>query len=374
MVVAIPDSNSNKKKRNLDGDDNTCPECHGHVVTDDVMGERHCELCGLVIDSNMISHRAEYRIYSDEQRNRERVGPPKSETLHDKGISTRIDTSMRDSHGRPLSSDGRRKAHRLLKWQYKSLMTNSQQRNLRHALDKITTKASQMGLSNDVRDETAHLYRRAVYENIIRGRSINSVVAASFYLACRICGQPRTVDEIAKNMGVSRKECGRIYRFMKRLFKLRLEPPTAQDFLERYCQGVMCRECGGHGVKPPKCDECDGRGSIDIHKDGNILEGVCKKCKGKCNIGDDCDVCGMTGKVDLPDTVVNRAKELMRMCEDSGLESGKAPMGLVAAVIYTAVEEAERKDVTQKEVADKCDVTEVTLRNRYKDIQTLLES
>jgi len=227
---------ASKKTRKLPSDESVCPECGEQVVTDYDRGERHCDTCGLIVDSDMISHGQEYRVYSEEQKNRHRVGPPESETLHDKGLSTKIDHSMRDSHGRPLSSAARREVHRLMKWQHKLRISNSQERNLIYALQEINKKASQLELTADVQQETAHLYRRAVSENIIRGRSITSVIAASFYLAGRICGHPRTLDEIAREIGVSRKECGRIARFMKRKFKLKVDPPTADDFLERFCQ------------------------------------------------------------------------------------------------------------------------------------------
>ena len=305
-----------KKKRNLEDDYKfSCPECKGQIVTDHDGGERFCESCGLVIDHDMIlMNQPEYRAYDEEQnQSRSRLGPASSDSMHDKGLTTTIGPSMRDSHGSVLSQTARRDASRLRKWQYKMRISNSQERNLAYALIEISQKASQMELSQDVKDEAIHLYRRAVTENIIRGRSIQAVMAASFYLAARICGYPMTLDEISDSTDVSRKECGRIARFMKRRFELKVDPPTCHSFLDRFAQSMH-----------------------------------------------------------LPLATVARAKELMAFCEEQGLYSGKAPMGIVAAVIYIAVDETAKNHTTQSEVAIKCTITEVTLRNRCKDIKEAL--
>ena len=305
-----------KKKRQIDESPWKCPECDGRVVTDHDRGERHCEDCGLVIDSDMVDQGIDYRVYTEEHENRHRIGPPRSNTLHDKGLSTVIDTSMRDGHGRPLTGDMRRSVRRYSQLQKKSTITSSQDRNLVFAFTLITKKASHMGFSDDVKNETAHIYQRAVLENVIRGRSIRSVVASSFYLASRICKQDRTLDEIASGMGVSRKEVGRTAMFLKQKFKLVLPPPVPEAFVERYCQ--------------------------------------------KAGLGND---------------IVSEARRLLGIVADAELLSGKSPMGWVAASIFTAVErvsDIEEAGITQKSTAKLCGVTEVTLRNRCNDLRELL--
>ena len=66
--------------------------------------------------------------------------------------------------------------------------------------------ASGMSMPRNVRETAAMIYRKAVNKNLIRGRSIEGVVAASLYGACRQCGVPRTLDEIGASSRVGRKE------------------------------------------------------------------------------------------------------------------------------------------------------------------------
>lgn len=304
-----------KKKRSLSEDSNTCSECGGHIVTDDDAGERHCEDCGLVSDFAMIDYGVEYRVFDEEDKAKQRVGPPSTENMHDRGQSTVIGDANRDSRGNTLSPEARRAAQRLVRLHNKSRTraNNSQDRNLIVALFEINRKSAQMQISNDVREETAHIYRRAAKENIIRGRSVMSVIAASFYLACRICRHPVSIDEIAHNMGISRKECGRVYRFMCRRFRLRPPPAVNENFLEKICQEMK-----------------------------------------------------------LPPEVLRKAREYMKACEDAEIFLGKAPGGLVAAVIYEAAG-GPNGNVTQTAVSEKCNVTEVTLRNRCKLLKEVLQ-
>src|SRR5256886_8879637 len=95
--------------------------------------------------------------------------------------------------------------------------------------------ASGMGLPRNVRETAVMVYRKAVNKNLIRGRSIEGVVAASLYAACRQCNVPRTLDEIANSSRVGRKEIGRTYRFMTRELKLKLMPTKPQDYVSRFC-------------------------------------------------------------------------------------------------------------------------------------------
>jgi len=55
------------------------------------------------------------------------------------------------------------------------------------------------------------------------------------------------------------------------------------------------------------------------------------------------------------------------LARKAGLTAGKDPTGLAAASIYiSAILEGERR--TQREIAEIVHVTEVTVRNRYKEL------
>src|SRR6058998_4354534 len=166
---------------------------------------------------------------------RARTGAPMTYTIHDKGLSTTIGWKNKDSYGKSIPTRNRAQLYRLRKWQRRIRVSNATERNLAFALSELDRMASGMGLPRNVRETAAMVYRKAVNKNLIRGRSIEGVVAASLYAACRQCNVPRTLDEIANSSRVGRKEIGRTYRFMTRELKLKLMPTKPQDYVSRFC-------------------------------------------------------------------------------------------------------------------------------------------
>ncbi len=66
-----------------------------------------------------------------------------------------------------------------------------------------------------------------------------------------------------------------------------------------------------------------------------------------------------------------KAVQLLKKAMKKGLVTGRSPTGVSAAAVYIAGALAgERR--TQKEVADVAGVTEVTIRNRYRELKEQL--
>jgi len=230
------------------------------------------------------------------------------DTIHDKGLSTMIDWRNKDSHGKDLTPRRRAQIYRLRKWQRRIRVSDAMERNLAFALSELDRMASHLGLPRNVRETAAVIYRRAVEKHLIRGRSIEGVAAAALYAACRENKVPRTLDEIADVSRVSKKEIGRSYRFIARELLMHLRPTSPVDYVARF---------------------------------GSEL--------------------GLSGEVQ------SRAIELLRKASEKGLTSGRGPTGVAAAAIYIASALCgERR--TQRDVADVARVTEVTVRNRYKEL------
>ncbi len=244
---------------------------------------------------------------------RSRVGAPMTYTIHDKGLSTMIDWRNRDSYGKSISSKNRAQLYRLRKWQRRIRVSNATERNLAFALSELDRMASALGLPRTVRETAAVVYRKAVDKNLIRGRSIEGVAAAALYAACRQCSVPRTLDEIEEVSRVSRKEIGRTYRFISRELALKLMPTSPIDYVPRFCSGL-----------------------------------------------------------NLKGEVQSKSVEILRQASEKELTSGRGPTGVAAAAIYIAsILCGERR--TQREVADVAGVTEVTIRNRYKELAEELD-
>lgn len=294
--------------------DSKCPECNSpHLVRDYERAEVLCEECGLVLDDKLIDEGPEWRAFDTDQREaRERAGPPSSIMSHDKGLSTQIGWRNTDAYGRTIPHRSRAQIYRLRKWQHRIRTSKSGERSLAQGLAEINTMASKMGLPRHVRESAAVLYRKASTRNLVRGRSIDEVVAATLYAACRQCSVPRTLDEIADKSNVDRKSIGRTYRTLTRELTLRLLPQSPKDYIARFCN-----------------------------------------------------------KLGLDIDVQRKAKEILERVEKRELASGVAPSGVAAATIYIAAM-ISGKPCTQKDVAEVAGVTEVTIRNRYKAISEVL--
>jgi len=287
-----------------------CPECGStHLVRDYDRGELICQDCGLVIDESYIDQGPDWRAFDAEQKEeRARTGAPMTYTIHDKGLSTEISWKNKDSYGKNIPTRNRAQLYRLRKWQRRIKVSNAAERNLSQALQEMERMASNLNIPKDIRETAAVIYRKAVKENMIRGRSIEGVVAASIYAACRMLNIPRTLEEIAAVTRIKKKDIGRTFRIMSRTLRLNLFPSKPEDYLDRFCS-----------------------------------------------------------KLNLSGEVKKKALEILKEAEERGLTSGRGPTGVAAAAIYiAAVMNGERR--TQREVAEVSGVTEVTIRNRYKEI------
>jgi len=292
-----------------------CPECGStHLSRDFSRAELVCEDCGLVIDEDLIDHGPEWRAFdSDQREKRARTGAPMTYTIHDKGLSTVIDWKNRDSYGKSIPTRNRAQLYRLRKWQRRVRISGATERSLAIALSGLDRLASSMSLPRTVRETAAMIYRKAALKKLVRGKSIEGVTAASLYAACRQCNVPRTLDEISNTARISRKEIGRTYRYISRELELKLMPTSPQDYISRFC---------------------------------SVLK--------------------------LSADVKAKTLEILHEAANRELTSGRGPTGIAAASLYIAsVLCGERR--TQREVADVAGVTEVTIRNRYKELAETLD-
>jgi transcription initiation factor TFIIB len=265
--------------------------------------------CGFVVAAKIADRGPEWRAFDDEQRSkRTRVGAPLTYTIHDKGLSTTIDWHDRDIYGKSLSPGQKAQVYRLRKWQRRIRVSDATERNLAFALSEITKISNNLNLPKNILETASVIYRKAVKERLIRGRSIQGVTSASIYLACRQCGLPRTLDEISQSSMVNKKEVGRSYRFLIRELNYSIPPLRPSQYITKFSNQLT-----------------------------------------------------MQGKVEeIAHKILASAKELK-------LTSGRGPTGIAAAASYVAsVLTGERK--TQREIAEIAQVTEVTIRNRYKEL------
>ncbi len=188
----------------------------------------------------------------------------------------------------------------------------SRDKNLSRAFGQLALIGSNLSLSQNVKTESASIYRDAVKKDLVRGRSINKLIVATVYIACRRCKVPRTLEEISDATGVDKKTIGKNYRFLVRELGLKLLPISPNDFVPRFAS-----------------------------------------------------------KLNLSPEVEVKSIEIINQAVDLELTSGKDPASITATSLYAAsILLGERR--TQTEVAKKLGVTEVTLRNRLKELDGAL--
>lgn len=291
-----------------------CPECGStNLINDPDTGEVICGNCGLVIQEAIIDKGPEWRAFTQEEKeSRSRVGIPTSFSVHDKGLSTAIDRIDRDALGRKLPLNTKLQMWRLRKWQIRSRVHSSIDRNLAQAMTEIDRLSDKLAIPSAIKEKAAVIYRKALDEGLVRGRSIAAIAAASLYAACRLTGTPRNLREISEASLVSRKDVARCYRLLLR--ELDLAMPIADPTV--------------------------------------YLSKISEKA-------------GLSGHIQA------KALKILNEAKRKHISAGKDPMGLAAAALYIAAYLAGEKR-TQKEIADAAGVTEVTVRNRYKTLKRQL--
>jgi transcription initiation factor TFIIB len=80
----------------------------------------------------------------------------------------------------------------------------------------------------------------------------------------------------------------------------------------------------------------------------------------------------VANKATLNEKTKRQAFDIMSNLTNKEISAGKNPMGLAATVLYmSCVKTGEHR--TQKEVAQAAGITDVTLRNRFKDLKDKLQ-
>jgi transcription initiation factor TFIIB len=286
-----------------------CKTCNkfSNLITDAESGETICTNCGIVISIDKSSQQVtqERRVFDAIQ---SRVGMPLTLTRHDRGLSTVIGSPDKDASGQGLDNSVRSMMQRLRTWDYRIQASSPTDRNLKNAFQKLERLKGKLGLPNNVIEKAAYIYRKVQQQRMVRGRTIAAALAASIYVASREAGVPRTLAEVASLSNVSYKELSRAYRQI--VLNLELKVPL---------------------VDPIKC------------------------------------IAKIANKMEISEKTKRHAVNYMHDVITSGIAAGKDPMGLAGAVLYLSCIHGNEQR-TQLDVAAASGVTEVTLRNRYKEL------
>jgi len=291
----------------------SCPKCgSANIISDLENGERVCGNCGLVLEDDIVDRGPEWRAFTTtEKDNRSRAGLGSSLTLFDKGLST-VFKGDRDASGKRLNSQIINRMDRLRKYDNRSKFDETWRRNLSIAMAELDRMSVNLHIPQNVKEQAAAIYRKALKKDLIRGRSIDAFVAASIYAACRATEVPRPLKKISQESTREHSEVARTYRLLIRELGLRMPVDDPTKFIPSIASRLKLKR---------------------ITEEYAI--GILKKAKIK--------------------------QEL----------TGKDPRGLAAAALYMACLEKKEKRI-QKDVAMAAGTTEVTLRNRLRGLENSL--
>nr|WP_233340601.1 transcription initiation factor IIB family protein [Haloprofundus sp. MHR1] len=287
-----------------------CPECSGHVATNAV--ETACEDCGLVIDDQQIDHGPEWRSFEDDDSNRKRAGTPLTARRHDRGLSTEIGCRT-DGKGRVLSGSKRCQLARLRREQTQGRFQSKAERNLAHGLGEVRRVTSALELGGSIRDQACQLFRSAQREDLLLGRSIEAIAAASVYGVCRCHGQPLVRDDLVDVARVDHSGVTNAYKTLNRELGLPTQPVAPQSLI-------------------PK----------------------------------------LASELDVDKRVRRRARTLAERAHESMVANGCQPSGVAAACLYLASRE-HGQSLTQTQVAAAAGTTPATLRARRTELTELID-
>jgi transcription initiation factor TFIIB len=293
-----------------------CSICGSNqIITDTESGETICSNCGQVLLDKILETQPEPQNFLESygSNNRSRTGMSTSLARHDMGLSTIIGRTDRDASGQKIDPLMRSTMERLKTWDMRTQTHTPTDRNLKQAFFQLGVLKDKLGLSDTVVEKTAYIYRKAQQRMLIRGRTISGILSAAICISCRELGTPRTLKDISIGSNVRLKEVARSYRLL--CFELDLKIPI---------------------VDPMKC------------------------------------VSRVANKAKLNEKTKRQAAEIMNnVIQRETLSAGKDPMGLAASVLYLASLNTG-ENITQANIADAAGVTEVTIRNRVKDLKKQL--
>jgi transcription initiation factor TFIIB len=282
------------------------------IVTDPESGEIICGNCGVVImdKAEDISHpeRPTFSRGGQIHDTRARTGAPISLARHDMGLATTIGRDDRDASGQKIDPSISSTMQRLRMWDFRVQSNTSSDRNLRTAFNLLDTLKDKLGLSDTIVEKVAYIYRKAQERGFVRGRSISAVLAAAVYIAYRDLGVPKTMKDIAVASNVKRKNIARVYRQL--ILELDYKVPNPD---------------------PVKC------------------------------------IAKLANNTNLSEKTKRQAFNIMKQVTENEISAGKDPMGVAATVLYiSCIKTGEH--ISQKDISTAAGITDVTLRNRFKDL------
>ncbi|BFH74328.1 transcription initiation factor IIB family protein [Sulfurisphaera javensis] len=191
------------------------------------------------------------------------------------------------------------------------LRVSPKDRKLVTYLSVLNNEAAKLNLPEYVKETASLLIRKIIEEGKAKRIDMYTLIAAVLYYSCQVNKIPKSLQEIKANYGISSSE---LWKALERVQKV-------------------------------------AKSSLEFRPNIRPTEYIPK----------------IVEKLSLPPFVSTKASELVDLMHRYGLTSGKGYTALAAASVYLMSTLMDVKK-TQKDIANALNITEVTIRNRYKEI------
>ena len=237
---------------------------------------------------------------------------------HDMGIATEIYVASTEFSGKKINSSVSNQMQNLRKWQQRVRVTSPRERRLTNVLGKITETCESCGLSKNVIETASKIYRSLDGKNIeVKGKSVISITVAVVYLACKQCDVVRSLEEICKQVCLEK------------------DVKAKSKLAAKYYRNLVLEM--GQEITP-------------VVTMGKYISKIANLTR--------------------TDVRVERlALEIAEKAQVQGITDGKAPNGIASAYMYIG-SILLGQTVLQRDVSTVSGITEVTIRNRVKEILT----
>jgi transcription initiation factor TFIIB len=304
-----------------------CPECAANLIQDYSKGEFICERCGCVVmDETMDYGRESNSTDFEEKSKNTRASGSTSVAMHDYGLRTEIAAGSKDYAGKSIDYHMAEQMNSIRKWHMRSRIVSPHERRLSNVLSKINEICAVMSLPKLIVETAAMIYRNYENRQEAKGKSIVCIASAAIYLACKKCHVVRSLEEIVKAAGVTDQDRSNV------------------KLASKYYR-MMVMELGAFTEQP----------AVSAQPQAMLATAIDQYISKLCNMA----------KID---TKIERlAIDIAHKANDNSLADGKVPNGLAAAYIYIASILLD-VNILQRDVSSLSGLTEVTIRNRCKDI------
>lgn len=326
------------------------------------MGEYVCQSCARVVMDHIDDFGPESNSSDSEERSKNtRASGYSSYSMHDCGLRTEIGSTSKDYAGKGIDYKIQEQMSSIRKW-HTRIRASTKERRLSKVLFEINTTCSILCLPKALAETAALLYRNFENKNEAKGKSITSMAAATIYLACKRRSVIRSLDEIVNaTTGTYRYRSNRKLA-SKYLKEMVMELGASTKHTEETCSSIS------EPLKQNLADS-DLDSKAILPSTLNSVSNIITTTSIPIILAIDRYISKLVNSGGIDSRAGRLAVEIAHKSNNHFLADGKSPNGLAAAYIFVAAT-LLGVNLPQTDLSSLAGTTEVTIRNRCKDILT----